>query len=170
MKKYLLMLASAAMAAALLFACQKPAGEEEEENPEEIELEALECEVTATENWIFDGKPEFTLTMTNPNKKEVTANIGIWVSTDKKEGKYNTQESITVPAKATKNYTISPTGNYEPGFYKLTVKVDKKYHERQRFRRGATEPCFCARHAAELRQLLGGSEGSAPRYNRQGQL
>ena len=127
MKKYLLMLASAAMAAALLFACQKPAGEEEEEEPDEVELEALECEVTATENWIFDGKPEFTLTMKNPNKAEVTANIGIWVSTDKKEGKYNTQESVTVPANGTKNYLISPTGNYEPGFYKLTVKVDKKF-------------------------------------------
>ena len=127
MKKYLLMLVSAAMAAALLFACQKPAGDKEDEDEDEVELAALECEVSATENWIFDSKPEFTLTMTNPNNKEITANIGIWVVTDKIKSKYTTQESITVPANATKNYTISPTGDYEPGFYKLTVKVDKEY-------------------------------------------
>lgn len=123
MKKYLLMLASAAMAAALMFACQKPDGKEEEDDSN---LEALVCEVPVTSNWVFETKPEFVLQAENPNGKTMKAEIHVEFTTDKKEAVDSYDMTVDVPANTKKDISISSTKTFKAGFYKFTLKVNKK--------------------------------------------
>ena len=121
MKKYLLMLASAAMVAALAFSCDKA------DQEEDVEIEPLKCELTATtDNWIFESKPEFTLMIENPNKKAVEANIHIWVATDKKEAVKDKENTIKISGNSIKKVNIKTNEDLEPGFYTITLKVDKQ--------------------------------------------
>ena len=122
MKKYLLMLASAAMAAALVFSCGKS-----DETEDDSELEPLECEVPVTGKWVFDGKPEFSVRITNPNSKPVSTNLHVWIATDKKEAVKNKEGLIEIAARSTKKINIKTEDELDPGFYKITIKVDKEY-------------------------------------------
>lgn len=126
MKKYYLLLATSLMLAFLSFSCGKQNGETEEEE-ENVELAPLVCSVPVTDNWVFESKPGFILQAENPNGKAVTAELGIWIATDKGEAVSNKQESITVPASSTKEIPITTEDNLDPGFYKISVKVDKEY-------------------------------------------
>lgn len=121
MKRYLLMLASAAMVAALAFSCDKA------DQEEDVEIEPLKCELTATtDNWIFESKPEFTLMIENPNKKAVEANVHIWVATDKKEAVKDKENTIKISGNSIKKVNIKTNEDLEPGFYTITLKVDKQ--------------------------------------------
>ena len=122
MKKYLLMLASAAMAAALVFSCGKS-----DETEEDSELKPLECEVPVTGKWVFEGKPEFSVQITNPNSKPVSANLHVWIATDKKKAVKNKESEIEIAARSTKKINIKTEDELDPGFYKITIKVDKEY-------------------------------------------
>lgn len=116
------MLASAAMVAALAFSCDKA-----DQDEEEGDLEPLKCELTATtDNWIFESKPEFTLMIENPNKKAVEANVHIWVATDKKEAVKDKENTIKISGNSIKKVNIKTNEDLEPGFYTITLKVDKQ--------------------------------------------
>ena len=122
MKKYLLMLASAAMIAALAFSCDKA-----DQDEEEGDLEPLKCELTATtDDWIFESKPEFTLMIENRNKKAVKANVHIWIATDKKEAVKDKENTIEISGNSIKKVNIKRNEDLEPGFYTITLKVDKQ--------------------------------------------
>ncbi|MBQ3711604.1 MAG: acetylxylan esterase [Bacteroidales bacterium] len=124
MKKYFLMLASAAMVAALALSCHKA----DQEEDEDVEIEPLKCELTATtDNWIFESKPEFTLMIENPNKKAVEANVHIWIATDKKEAVKDKENTIEISGNSRKKVNIKTNEDFEPGFYTITLKVDKEY-------------------------------------------
>ena len=121
MKKYLLLFSSLAVVATMAIACDKDADDDD------AALEPLICEVPVTDNWVFESKPEFTLFLENPNKKPVEAQVHVWLATDKGEGVKNKETVIEVAARSTKKVNIKTNDDFEPGFYKMTVKVDKEY-------------------------------------------
>lgn len=120
MKKYLLMLASAAMAAALVFACSKS-----DKTEDDVDLEPLVCEVPVTDNWVFESKPAFSLMIENPNDKPVNAVLYVKITTDKGETVKEKEGSIEIKAKSTR-INLTTSEELDPGFYKITIKLDKK--------------------------------------------
>ena len=122
MKKYLLLLASVAMLATMAIACDKS-----DEAEDDGELQPLKCEMPITGTLVFESKPEFTLMIENPNSKPVEALVHVWISTDKKEAVKNKENTIEVPARTVKKVNIKTDDDFDPGFYKITVKVDKEF-------------------------------------------
>ena len=121
MKKFLLILAACAMAAAVVFSCRP-----KEEEVDESLLDPLVCEFPVVKDWVFDSKPEFVLQTENPNDKPMTANISVKITTDMKEPVAEYELKEKVPAGSVKDFSISTDDALKPGFYKLTLKVNKK--------------------------------------------
>lgn len=125
MKKFFLILAAAVMAA-VVCSCHKPSEEEVDESL----LDPLVCTVPVVDNWVFESKPGFVLQAENPNDKPMTANISVKITTDMKTPVAEYEISQKVPAGSTKDFSISTDDALQPGFYKLTLKVNKKVVKR----------------------------------------
>ena len=147
MKKVYSIFLTFAAAFVVVFSCSKPSenenGEkqeqnqnqeqkqEEEQNPsqeqEQKELEPFAFEVSsASEDMIFDGNPEFTLHLTNPNDVAATAEITFTVNTDKGKKFASVEMTREVAAKGSADVTVTTEETVPPGFYKVSGKVNGK--------------------------------------------
>ena len=112
--------------AAVVCSCHKPSEEEVDESL----LDPLVCTVPVVDNWVFESKPGFVLQAENPNDKPMTAIISVKITTDMKTPVAEYEISQKVPAGSTKDFSISTDEALQPGFYKLTLKVNKKVVKR----------------------------------------
>ena len=100
---------------------------QQQEEPEELEPFAYSVK-SGADNYIFQGRPVFTLHLENPNPVAATADITFSILTDK--GKKHTSLSFEkeVPAKGSVDLTLTSEEDLAPGFYKATGKVGRKYY------------------------------------------
>ena len=127
MKKFF---ALAVLAAIMLASCGNdvPVEPDGEGNKTEIpaDYEPLKLSVPVTDNWIYDGQPEITITAQNPNDGEMPAEVKVYFYTDQKKQLDIVEFTDSVPAKQKKNLVVKPTVTLEPGFYKATCAVNGK--------------------------------------------
>ena len=107
-KKGLLLFAAAICLAFVPVSCEEPVPtppQEDVENPDEgkedeapVKLKACKCDVPANGNNIFETKPEWTVTVQNPNEVAVKVEIKITVSTDKGAATDTVVDSVEVAA------------------------------------------------------------------------
>ena len=92
--------------------------EPDDQQQEEVKLEAIQGNLEIIGNMIFDNNPEFSLQLTNPNDVALKAYVKFTLNSDK--GKYleSWADSVEVAASSTKDVKISYTTKLEPGFYK----------------------------------------------------
>lgn len=127
MKKFF---ALAVLAAIMLASCGNdvPVEPDGEGNKTEIpaDYEPLKLSVPVTDNWIYEGQPEITITAQNPNDGEMPAEVKVYFYTDQKKQLDIVEFTDSVPAKQKKNLVVKPTVTLEPGFYKATCAVNGK--------------------------------------------
>lgn len=127
MKKFF---ALAVLAAIMLASCGNdvPVEPDGEGNKTEIpaDYEPLKLTVPVTNNWIYDGQPEITITAQNPNEGDMPAEVKVYFYTDKKKQLDIVEFTDSVPAKQKKNLVVKPNVTLEPGFYKATCAVNGK--------------------------------------------
>ena len=112
MKKSLVLII-AVLSLSLLTGCIKP----EEQKP-------LELEMTVTQNWIYESRPSFTVHVKNTNKKDMTADAKVVITTDKKVAVTNYSTSVVIPGKSEEDITITATEVLDPGFYQGRCTVN----------------------------------------------
>lgn len=127
MKKFF---ALAVLAAIMLASCGNdvPVEPDGEGNKTEIpaDYEPLKLSVPVTNNWIYDGQPEITITAQNPNEGDMPAEVKVYFYTDQKKQLDIVEFTDSVPAKQKKNLVVKPNVTLEPGFYKATCAVNGK--------------------------------------------
>ena len=98
-----------------------------EEKPEQPDLQPFTFSCTpGSDNLIFSGKPVFTLHLENPNAVAAPAEIRFAISTDKSKKIPTIEFTREVAANSTADITLTTEENLEPGFYKVTGKVNSK--------------------------------------------
>jgi cephalosporin-C deacetylase len=102
-------------AAAICFSCQKPA---EEPEPEPEDLVDLVLKVPVTQDWIYSGRPTFTIHAENPNRVAVQTEAMVRVSTDKGKQVVLFNKEVEVPASGSLDVEMTVPQDLEPGFYK----------------------------------------------------
>ena len=123
-KKLSLFLASLIFLAAFPLSCT-PKADPQEPEPE-VELEPFSFSVeSGSDNYIFQGKPLFTLHLENPNPVSATAEISFTITTDKNKNYSSTEIKKEVPANGSADVTLSAEEPLAPGFYKATGVVGK---------------------------------------------
>lgn len=129
-KKYLLILASVALFFFTGSGCNKEDGRTEV-NPED--LQPLNATVLVTQDWIYEGRPEFTFQVENPNGVAMTASAYIRFTKDVKgaAGQVSVEEEI--PAGSTKDFIVRAAEDLAPGFYQAACFVNDKSARRFTF-------------------------------------
>lgn len=113
----------AALAAFLVWACNKP---EPTPEPDPADLVDLKLSVPVTENWVFADKPALTIQAENPNAVAVQAQALVRISTDMKKTVTSLEKSVEVPANGTIDIPFTTEEKLAPGFYKATCFVNNK--------------------------------------------
>ena len=88
------------------------------------DLKPLTLSVPVTDKWVFDARPSFTVTVTNPYSEPITANVEIELATDHivpVDTLFTAQE---IAAGATENIILSTDADLVAGFYKATCIVN----------------------------------------------
>ena len=126
-KKLSLILASLVFLAAFSVCCNPSSDPQNQQEEPQGELEPFAFTVeSGADDYIFQGKPVFTLHLDNPNSVAATAEITFTINTDKGK-KYKTQEiEKEVPAKGSVDVTLTTDENLVPGFYKASGKIGRK--------------------------------------------
>lgn len=129
MKRVSHLFALLAAAAVVVCGCGKdPDPEVPDDKPQdppvEEELEDLKLTAPVVDEWVWEGYPQFTLEMENPNGVPVTAVTRVKISTDKKKSLLTTEEvSTEIPAHSSKTVVMTTAEPMDPGFYKATLQV-----------------------------------------------
>lgn len=120
----------------LLVACgcekkttDEPKQQEPQEQPQEpvigpADMSLIELSVPVTDNWVWSGKPQITIQITNGNKTAVKLGTKVVVTTDKKADVVAITDSVVVGAKSQKDAVVTTTANLEPGIYHAECFVD----------------------------------------------
>lgn len=87
--------------------------------PTDEELRACKATVVVNNDWIFEKRPEFVFSVTNPNSRAIPMDFKIQIKTDKGEAVTTVSETITL-AEGTENVTISMSEDLAPGYYKAS--------------------------------------------------
>ena len=127
-RKLSFILAAFACTAFITFSCT-PKDQPENNEEEEVDLSTVEkfkLSVPITENWVYEGRPTFTIEVKNPNDVAVPAMTKIIVTTDK-GGKYKTiNDTIKIKANSTQTVVITPDEDFDPGFYQANIRVNNR--------------------------------------------
>ena len=130
LKRVSFLLAALILGTALNLACTPaaaPENTEPEKMDEDVEIAPFILSVTpGASNLIFNGKPVYTLHLENPNPVDVLAEIKVTINTDKNKKAAGIEISQEVAANGTADVTLTPDEDLEPGFYKLSGKVNRK--------------------------------------------
>ena len=126
-KKLSIFLASLVFLASFSISCNPSSGPQNQQEEPQGELEPFAFSVkSGADDYIFQGKPVFTLHLDNPNSVAATAEITFTINIDKGK-KYKTQDiEKEVPAKGSVDLTLTTDENLVPGFYKAAGKIGRK--------------------------------------------
>ena len=129
----------AALMAIVLFGacgCEKPKPQEEPQPAEDTtqiepiepivpaDMSLIELSVPVTDNWVWSGKPQITIRITNGNAGAVQLGTRVVVTTDKKADVVTLTDSVVVGAKSRKDVVVTTTEKLEPGIYHAECYVD----------------------------------------------
>ena len=92
--------------------------------PEELEPFTLSMVVDG--NLVFDGRPQLTIHVENPNRKAVMADAKAVISTDKGESVTTVTTSVKVAGNASEDIVLTTDEDLAPGFYKARCSVNEK--------------------------------------------
>ena len=92
--------------------------------PEELEPFTLSMVVDG--NLVFDGRPQLTIHVENPNRKAVMADATAVISTDKGESVTTVTTSVKVAGNASEDIVLTTDEDLAPGFYKARCSVNEK--------------------------------------------
>ena len=128
MKKLFFLFTAIAFTATMMASCEPHTGVTPEEPKDTIpaELLPLTQSVPVENNWIFDSKPTITVHVENPNAVAVNADIIVMITTDLKKSVTNIQQTVSVPAKAALDVSITTPDDLAPGFYRANCIVNNK--------------------------------------------
>ena len=93
---------------------------------EQADLTLIEQTVLVENDWVYSGKPAFTLQITNPNKVAVKLETKMRISTDQKKEVMIVTDSVEVAAATTQEFILTTPENLEPGFYRANCFVNDK--------------------------------------------
>lgn len=117
--------------------CEKPKPQDEPQPqqdttqvPETImdnpDMKLIVSSVPVTDNWVWSGKPQITLRISNANAGAVKLGAKVVVTTDKKVDVVTLTDSLLIGAKAEKDFVLTTTQNLEPGIYHAVCSVEAK--------------------------------------------
>ena len=117
--------------------CEKPKSQDDPQPqqdttqvPETImdnpDMKLIVSSVPVTDNWVWSGKPQITLRISNANAGAVKLGAKVVVTTDKKVDVVTLTDSVLIGAKAEKDFVITTTQNLEPGIYHAVCSVEAK--------------------------------------------
>lgn len=115
--------------AALAFLSVAGCNDKSDNEPEQIDpadLVDLRLSVPTNDDWVWEGKPEITIHVENPNPVALTAEAMVRISTDKKETLLTVEKSAEVPANGAADIVLTTEKSLDPGFYKAACFVNKK--------------------------------------------
>lgn len=95
--------------------------------PEEpADLSLIKQSVPVTDDWVWNGKPQVTIHIENPNKVAVRLGVTVRYATDKKKEVETVTDSVDVPANGTLDYKATTTKVLAPGVYRASCFVNNK--------------------------------------------
>ena len=125
----LLLLASMAFMAMVSVGCDKSDGDPDENSQQQIDpsdLQPYKLSVQANDDWVWEGKPQITIHVENPNPVALTAEAMVRITTDQKKAVTTIEKSAEVPASGSIDVVLTTDSELDPGFYKASCFVDKK--------------------------------------------
>ena len=94
------------------------------ENPD---MSLITQEVPITDNWVWSGKPQITIHITNGNAGAVKLGTQVVVTTDKKAEVVTITDSVVIHAKSQQEVVMTTTADLEPGIYHAECYVDTMF-------------------------------------------
>lgn len=126
-KKLSIFLASLVFLASFSISCNPSSGPQNQQEEPQGELEPFAFSVkSGADDYIFQGRPVFTLHLDNPNSVAATAEITFTINTDKGKKYYSQDIEKEVPAKGSVDLTLTTDEDLVPGFYKASGKIGRK--------------------------------------------
>lgn len=106
--------------------CEKKTADEpkQEQTVVPADMSLVKHSVPITDNWVWSGKPQITIQITNDNKVAVSLGTKVVVTTDKKAEVVTLTDSVNVGAQSQKDVVMTTTANLEPGIYHAECFVD----------------------------------------------
>ena len=119
-KKFLLLLATVAFLATVSYSCKTDDPVEEPEDPQEQEdpqkpddkpeeppvnpddYDPLKATVLVTQDWVYEGRPQFTFQVENPNEVVIPATVLVRLTKDVKGSAGEINQVVQIPPKTTK--------------------------------------------------------------------
>ena len=134
-KRVFLLFAVVGLMAAQIVSCGEPTpptppsdDTENTEQPEEkpnVNKKNIKITVPVKDNWIFDGKPSFDITIDNLNEAEMEAAVKIKIITDTQKPVTTIEQTVLAPV-GKKTFTFTTEENLAPSFYKASCSVNGK--------------------------------------------
>lgn len=122
--------------ALVTMACKRPAPSDEPTPPPApedttevvvpVDLKPFVLSVPVTNDWIYEGRPTFTIHVENPNDVAVKATVKLRIKTDKKEDVLTVEREEEFAANAVSDIQITTDENLAPGFYRASCYVNKQ--------------------------------------------
>ena len=130
-RRLLLFLSASVFFLTVAASCQSPDKPSDIDDPEPVELEPLEPSLVVTDDWVWEGKPSFTIHVENPNNQPVTGEVKVEIKTDKKAAVTTITRSAEFAANTGVDYVVSTDTDLEPGFYTARCSVNDKFAQLQ---------------------------------------
>lgn len=109
--------------------CEKQGNGDPEQPQEEAvmdnpDMSLISQSVPVTDNWVWSGKPQITIHITNNNTGAVKLGAKAVITTDKKEAVFTLTDSVIVGAKSQKDLVLTTTTAIDPGIYHAVCSVN----------------------------------------------
>jgi len=124
MKKFYLFALLAVMLGAC--GCENKKSDDPQQPTEQPDLSLLTQTVKVTDNWVWSGKPQITISVENPNKASVKVPVVVKIATDKNQEVTTVTDSIEIAGSSTQDFVITTSENLEPGIYRAGCFVNGK--------------------------------------------
>ena len=115
-----------ALLAVVLWACGCEKKPNEPQPGDKPDMELITQSVPVTDNWIWSGKPAITLHIENANSMAVKVETKIIFSTDQKKSLMTITDSVEVAGNGKIDFVMTPSENFEPGFYRAVCFVNNR--------------------------------------------
>lgn len=114
--------------------CEKPKSQDEPKPADTThvdpvtppDMSLISQEVLVTDNWVWNGKPQITVRISNPNEVKVRVGVKAKIATDANVSVTDVLDSVEVPGKGTVDHVLMTKDNLEPGIYRAACFVNGK--------------------------------------------